>query len=207
MTFDEFCKLGSLILSIVTVTIAVIGYQKFLQNKLRDKQLDVVCELIKQIQQENFHHIFFNENNKLRQGLVTLFDVTDMKEFDEFEKWYFFPTDDNTYENGLDWDFFYKFYSHPLLPKSIANALKKFTLKDTSVIPYKEIKDTKCIIIGLTNSIPEDKSCMYVRGDFGNSKAFKIAAIDLKNEIIKWAEEYKIDDLNITDSHMKNFGA
>ena len=86
MTIEIF----KLLFAAITVLLAYLGYRKYLQNKLRDKQLDSVCDLVKQIQQEDFHHIWFNDPGNLKSKLATLFDIAEMKEFDDYEKWYYF---------------------------------------------------------------------------------------------------------------------
>jgi len=172
---------------------------------LRDKQLDVLCDLVKQIQQIDFHYIFFNNPNNLKSGLATLFDIAEMKEFDEYGRWYYFGANaENTNEKILNWDFFFNFYSHPFIPKAIAIRLKKFNLRNNIFIkPYRDIRDSKCIILGKKQSIKEDTSCLYINDDdMGTCIGFKRAARELKDEIIKWASRYKVDDLNITTSHV-----
>jgi hypothetical protein len=204
ISLDTIHKIGTLFFGTITVILAILGYRKFLQNKLRDKQLDVICDLIKQIQQIDFHYIFFNTPNNSQSGVATLFDIAEMKEFDDYERWYYFAASiEDINEQTLNWDFFYKFYSHPLIPKSIATILKKFTLRNRHAISYRDIKNSKCIILGRKGVIGDDTRCLYIKDDdMGTCKSFKKAAKELKDDIIKWANRYKINDLNITTSHI-----
>ena len=134
ISFDVSIKIITVILGIISIFLAITGYRKFLKNQLVSKQLDVVCELIKQIQQSDWHYFKFHntkDENKSRPFLGTLFDIAEMEDFNTDAKLCFWcidsltPTEDKLHS----WDFFMKFYSHPFLPKSIAEELKKFNLR------------------------------------------------------------------------------
>lgn len=207
VSLDIIEKIGSLFFGLITVIILIAGYFKFLQNKLRDKQLDTVYELIKQIQQKDWHYIHFNQFDNLpsKHRIGTLFDLAEMKEFDECDKLFFWGVDiEPPGEKLLFWDFFFKFYSHPLLPISIARPLKKFNLwKQQNQITYKDAQNMKYIAIGRKEVIPENAYYFYfTEGEMMNCKGFKQATAELKGAIAQWATKYGLDDLNITTSHI-----
>lgn len=204
---DAIDKIGSLFIGIITLIILIAGYYKFLQNKLRDRQLDTVYELIKQIQQNDWHYIHFNhfDNLPLNHRICTLFDIAEMKEFDECEKLFFWGIDiEPPGEKLHSWDFFFKFNSHPFLPISIARPLKKFNLwNHQTQIPYKDTQNIKYIAIGRKKIIPENAYYFYFpEGEMMDCKVFKQAATELKDAIVRWATKYGLDDLNITTSHI-----
>jgi hypothetical protein len=208
--FDTFQKTLTLILGILTLIILIAGYYKFLQNKLRDKQLDIVCELVKQIQQEDWQYIKFNQlKNTIppskRFPIATIFDIAEMEEFDKYENLYFWGMDFETSNKELQsWSFFFKFYSNPFLPKSIAKELKKFnTWQVTQTIDYDEVKKKDYILVGRKKQISPGAYCFYyTEGEMTTCKDFKKACINLKFAIINWAQQYGLDDLNITTSHI-----
>lgn len=207
LTLDEAEKIGSLIFGLITVIILIAGYYKFLQNKLRDKQLDIVTELIRQIQQVDWHYLHFNNFDKLpaNHRIATLFDIAEMKEFDECENLFFWGIDiELPSEKLLAWDFFNKFYSHPFLPLSIAAPLKKFNFwRQQKNISFDDAKDKKYIAIGRKTVRPKDSYFFYLaEGEMRSAKEFKKTAKELKDAIIGWADKYGLDDLNITTSHI-----
>ncbi|MCX6227041.1 MAG: hypothetical protein NTV01_20220 [Bacteroidia bacterium] len=207
LSLDTIQKIGSLLFGLITLIIVIAGYFKFLQNKLRDKQLDTVYELIKQSQQSDWQYLYFNnfDNLPLKHRIATLFDITEIQEFEECDNLFFWGVDiEPLGENLLSWDFFFKFYSHPLLPISIARPLKKLNLwRQQSHIQYKDAKDKKYIAIGRKKIIPEDAYYFYFsEGEMMSCKGFKQAATELRDSIVQWATKYGLDDLNITTSHI-----
>ena len=210
MLLDTILKIIPILISATTLIILILGYRKFLQNQLRNKQLDTVYELVKQIQQKDFHYLWLTNlanNNSIPITIATILDIAEMREFDEYEKLYFWGID--TEQPGIElhsWSFFFNFYSHPFLPRSIAIQLQKFNIwRNQEIISYEEVKKTKCIIIGRKQVIPNTATCFYItEGDLKSSKEFKQAAIDLRDSIIEWAKKYNLDDLNITPSHIYN---
>lgn len=207
LSLETIEKIGSLLFGLITVIILVVGYFKFLQNKLRDKQLDVVTELVKQIQQEDWHYLHFNNFSNIPQQhrIATLFDIAEMKEFDECGNLFFWGIDIEPFgEKLLSWDFFYKFYSHPFLPISIAEPLKKFNFwREQKTIPYVGASDKKYIAIGRKKIRPENAYFFYLaEGEMKSCREFRQAAKELKDAIIKWADKYGLNDLNITTSHI-----
>lgn len=206
---DTIEKLGSLIIGIITLRILIAGYYKFLQNQLRNKQLEVVTELVRQIQQIDWHYLHFNnfDNLPLKYRIVTLFDIAEMEEFDECDNLFFWGLDiEQSEEDLLSWNFFNKFYSHPFLPISIAKPLKQFSFwEEQKHITYEEAKSKKYISVGRKKIIPNDAYFFYLeKGNMKSGKEFKKLAMELRNAIIKWAEKYGLDDLNITTSHRNN---
>jgi hypothetical protein len=199
ITFDTVHKLLSLVISLVTLTILIVGYYKYLQNQLRSKQLDTVYELIKQIQQYDWQYLHFNmfDDAPLKKHIATLFDIGEMSEFDECEKLYFWGKDiEKTDEDLLSWDFFFNFHSHPYLPISIAIPLKKFNLwQQQNQVSCKEANNTKCIIIGRKKVIPEEAYYIYFsEGNMKTCKEFKQSALELRKAIIKWSSKYGLKD-------------
>lgn len=200
-------KLMQILLSIATLIILILGYRKFLQNQLRTKQLDTVHEFIKQIQQGDWHYLHFNkyENAPIKTHIATLFDIADMNEFDENSKLYFWGINNEPPEEKLlSWDFFYNFHSHPFLPLSIAEPLKKFSLwRQQSNITVDLVKEEKYIAIGRKKIIPENAYYFFLPdSNLSTCKGFKDACIELRDAIIKWTNKYGLKDINITTSHL-----
>jgi hypothetical protein len=207
LSLDDVEKIGSLIFGLITIIILITGYKKFLQNKLRDKQLDIVTELISQIQQEDWHFLTFNnfENLPLEYRIATLFDVAEMNEFEECDNLFFWGLDiELPGEKLLEWEFFNKFHSHPFLPVSIAIQLKKFSLwQQQERISFDEANKYKYIALGRKASITPGAYFFYFpEGNMYSCKEFKKSAKELKDSIINWAEKYGLDDLNVTTSHI-----
>lgn len=207
ISLDSIEKIGSLFVGVTTLIILIAGYYKFLENQLRNKQLDVVASLVGQIQQFDWHYLHFNNFEDLpkKHRIATLFDIAEMKEFDECDTLYFWGIDiEPIGEELLSWGFFHKFYSHPLLPTSIAIPLKKFTFwRQQDTISFDNAKEKKYIAIGRKKVRPEDAYFFYLKeGEMRSCKEFKKAAKELKDAIIIWSDKYGLDDLNITTSHI-----
>ena len=106
---------------------------RYLENKVNAKQLEVIADFVKQIQQIDFLYIDFidpvNSNTKpIPIGIVTLFDIAEMKGFEDYNELYFWGTDGPEEKPLHAWDFFFKFYSNPLLPPSIEKVVPKSEL-------------------------------------------------------------------------------
>ena len=206
VSLDTIQKVGSLLFGLITLIILIAGYFKFLQNKLRDKQLDTVYELIKQIQQEDWQYIRFNNFDTFAKfPTATLFDIAEMKEFDDCDNLFFWGIDiEPSGKKLLAWDFFFKYYSHPLLPISIAKQLNIFNLWrfEQKQISYEEAMKQKHIAIGRKEQIqPYSYYFYFSDGELATCKKFKQATKELKDAITNWAKKYGLDDLNITTSH------
>lgn len=204
---DSIYKIVSMLVSIGTLAIIILGYNKFLKNQLRQKQLDTIYELIRQIQQTDWNYLQFNkfENVPVNRHIVTLFDIAEMEEFKECEKLLFWGKDNEP--SGvelLEWNFFYKFYSHPFLPLSIAVHLKKFNLwRQQNQVSYKQVENERYIAIGRKQIIPQEAYFIYFsEGEMKNCSGFRQIIIDLRDSIIKWTSKYGLNDLNITTSHI-----
>lgn len=207
ITFDLIYKIVSLLVVIGTFIILILGYRKFLQNQLRNKQLDTVHELIKHIQQSDWHYLHFNnfDNAPSNSHIATLFDIAAMEEFDECEKLLFWGKDiEPSDEELLSWDFFFKFHSHPFLPTSIAVHLKKFNLwKQQNSIICEKVKNDKYIAIGRKKIIPEQAYFFFFsEGEMKDCSGFKKIARELRDSITEWTKKYGLKDLNITTSHI-----
>lgn len=92
------------------------------------------------------------------------------------------------------------------MPRPIAIQLQKFNIWRTQkTVSYGDVKKTKCIIIGRKQTIPDSATCFYItEGDLKSGIEFRQATIELRDSIIEWAKKYKLDDLNITPSHIFN---
>ncbi len=207
LTFDMIYKIVSILIGLGTLIILIFGLYRFLQNQLRIKQLDTVYELIKQIQQYDWQYLQFNkfDNAPSKSHIATLFDIAEMKEFEECERLLFWGKDiEPIGENLLEWNFFFNFHSHPLLPVSIATPLKKLNLwQQQNHISYDEAKNVKYIAIGRKKIIPQDAYYFYFsEGEMKTCKEFKQSAKQLRDSIIKWSTKYRLNDLNITTSHI-----
>lgn len=206
-SLDTILKVISLLFGLITLIILIKGYRKFLRNKLGEKQLDAVLELIKRIQQSDWQYVHLNnfDNLSSTRRITILFDIAEMKEFDECDNLFFWGVDyEPQGEELLSWDFFFKFYAHPLLPTSIAKPLKKFNPSRLQKnISYNEVKDKKYIAIGRKRVIQANAYYFYfTEGEMMTCKGFKQAATELRDAIVQWATKHGLDDLNITTSHI-----
>ena len=64
---------------------------RYLENKVKDKQLEVIADFVKQIQQTDFIYIDFitQDNSKTKPipiGIVTLFDIPEIEGFEEYNE-------------------------------------------------------------------------------------------------------------------------
>lgn len=203
---DLAFKSTSLLIGIGTFILVIIGFRTVLRNQLRTKQLDVVYQLIEQIQKTDWQLVHFHnfDPGTPKYLHLTLFDVVEIDEFNTSDKLYFWGIDTEQLDESLfEWQFFFKYYSHPLLPKSIAIALKKFNLwRPQKHIYYDDVKDDRYIAIGRKKNRNKDSYYFYfTEGDLSSCQEFKKSVTELRNEIIKWAKKYKLKDLNITTSH------
>lgn len=196
-------------LQIISVVILYLGYTNLLRRNIVGKQIDLVCEIIKEIQDETFV-LNYHKNGAYSSKELTLFEVAVMYEIQE----------DNQpiihYKSDLELFKFTKYSNNPLTPPRIANAISNF----------KSYSQQTFISVNLE---PNDYSFVEVlskgkNGDFfeyakeqrkrneplkkfsasvSNAKAlysyiyFKKCAYKLKKEIIKWMRKQGISDLNI----------
>ena len=209
-TLDTFHKVSTLFISILTFGFIIYGYMRYLENKVKDKQLEVIADFVKQIQQTDFIYIDFitQDNSKTKPipiGIVTLFDIPEIEGFEEYNELCFWGVDD-PFEKPLHaWDFFYKFYSNPFLPPTIAEPLKKFNFwQNQKTIKYAEVKKKQWAVLGRKTGYNEDTAyCFYLDGaEISTYGGFKQASKELRDSIINWLAKYGVKDLNITTSHI-----
>lgn len=192
----------SLFVSIGTLMLGFIAYRKFLSKQIKQKQLEVICNLVEEIQREP-NNYFFNKAGKLGTShWYTLIDIVEISGLeDDYHKLYLFGDDIGETEDVLYWQFFLKYYSNPLLPKRIADNLKPFNITHWQTVKYSEIKSGKCIIIGRKKSFDFETPCFFIPDNpIMTIKGFRKAALDLKSSIQDWLHSYGIKDLNITTS-------
>ena len=207
--FDTVISVLGVVISIATLLLGLFAYKKFLTQQLAHKQLDAICELVKEIQ--NTVNVFsFNKNGSLGGfKAASLFDVPEMSEFGgEFDRVYFLFKEKSDSPDTITWDFYPKFYSNPLLPKSIAQKLSPFNLFHWSTKAYGEIKNGDNFIIIGGAGIGVETRCVYIKGSsIETCKGFKTAVIELRESIEGWLKNYGVDDLNITTSHLYKGGS
>lgn len=203
-----FYFLSSLI-AFFSICKAYKSYQDYLKNELKNNQLKVVADLVRQIQQEDFLYLSLNgfEANIKKKHIATLFDIADLELFDESKQLYFWHVDSEEDLNSLiKWGFFFKFYSNPFLPISIAIKLREFNSWQTQggFVFKKQVEGDKYIVIGQKKTYNENSTYFFYEGKMGNGKEFRLICKELRKSIIDWAEKYGINDINITNSHANN---
>lgn len=196
----------SFLIAVASICTAYKSYQDYLKNELKNNQLKVVADLVRQIQQEDFLYLTLNGfgTNIKKNHIATIFDIADIELFDESKQLYFWQVDSDEELNSLiNWSFYFKFYSNPFLPKSIALKLREFnTWQITNVIFKKTLEIEKYIAIGRKRTFNENSSYyFYTRGKMATGKEFRQICNELRQSILDWAKEYGIDDINITNSH------
>lgn len=202
---DTIISLMGLVVSIVTLVLGYYAYKRFLTQELAHKQLDTVCELVKEVQ-STVNVFSFNRKGTLGNvKAASLFDVPEMSEFieGEFDRMYFLFKEQHDSPDTITWDFYPKFYSNPLLPKSVAEKLSPFNLFHWSTKAYGKIKnDSNFILIGGAG-IGDETRCVYIKdSSIQTCIGFKTAILELREAIEKWLKNYGVHDLNITKSHV-----
>ncbi len=192
----------SLFVSIGTLMLGFIVYRKFLSKQIKQKQLDVICNLVEEIQNEPNLYFFNNPVKPVTSHWYTLIDIAEISILeDNFHKLYLFGNDVEDTEEVLYWKFFLKYYSNPLLPKRIADNLKPFNITHWETIKYAEVKSEKCIIIGRKKSFDFETPCFFIPDSpIMTIEGFRKSVSDLKFSIQDWLNSYGIKDLNITTS-------
>jgi hypothetical protein len=141
-----------LIVSFLTFYVAYLAYKKYIKNKLQEKQLDVVLKLIEVIGNTNlcmnFHLrkstnsltafnnseinqyeiIEVNEGLKILKFEKNIFELTNLSDKSLFKKKHLFADLSITASEKNKIDQLVNFSSNPLLPKSIAAKVKKFSI-------------------------------------------------------------------------------
>jgi len=197
----EHIQLTSVFIAFATFCLGFVAYRKFLNKKLKEKQLDAVCDLVKEIH-ASYNLVFLNSEGNGRNYYFTIFDIAVSPEFDHGGKFFTFGQgEDQNFDDVVNWKFF-GYYSNPLIPKSIADALKKFNVKHWNSIEYSKIQNTKCNIMGKVGVIEGDRSCMYY-DDKLTVREFKSHCYMLRSSIEDWLYKYGIKDLNLSSSHHK----
>ncbi len=223
-TIANGLALIGIILSLGGFILAIIAYNKFLIKPFREKQLQVVCDLIKQINDEWNHFTFKNvEHTPLRAGWGNIFDLAEFPEINENIDFYTFAEEDEGrfyQDRGIVGSGMYdsedqrfddiiaaesfRFHNNPLLPITIAQVLKKFSLTDTIIAGNKTLreirKEDKYVIMGKKKRQDDNTICYYYN-DKRRWKDYINICKALKKAILQWGEKYGLDDLNITISH------
>lgn len=148
-------SLTGLIVSGLTLWVAWLAYTKFIKNKLLEKQLYVVIELIETLREVNlelkFHlkptgdtidcyqaeinqyeSLGFSNGSKILDITKNIFELVDLPDNSLFKNGDIFVDISLTAIEKEKIDSFIKFDSNPLLPNSIAIILKKFRISDQS---------------------------------------------------------------------------
>ncbi len=187
-------------ISLFSITLAFLGFRYYLKRTARGKQLEVVLDLIKQI-----HADFNTMSFKNTTVVATLFDIAEMEDFEHKQNVYFLEVDPYDIMEGniyKRWDFYLKFYTNPLLPRSIADVLNKFNINNAQTIAYSQTNSDKDVYIGSPGTIDKDTRCLFhACTDMEKAADFKNAAKALKLAIVTWLNKYGVNDVNITTSH------
>jgi len=220
-TVGNWLAFYSLLIGTGTLILGIIAYNKFLLKQLREKQLSVVCDFIQQINDEWNLFKFHNVKSELRSNWGNVFDIAELPEITENANFYIFSEESehrfypnrgvvNNGENDIqDQRFdeiiffeFFRFHNNPLLPKSIANVLKKFSISYPSgTRKYDEIrKEERYVIMGKKKKQDNQTDCHFYN-DKLTWKEYVTLCVQLKEAIITWGEKYGLDDLNVTYSH------
>jgi hypothetical protein len=188
--------------SLGTLILGVIAYRKFLSKQIKQKQLDVICTLVEEIQNEPNLYFFNNPGELPTSHWYTLIDIVEISVLeDNNQRLYLFGNDINDPDDVRYWKFFLKYYSNPLLPKKIADSLKPFNITHWQTVKYSEIENEKSIIIGRKKRFDFETPCFFIPDSpIMTIKGYRKAASDLKSSIEDWLKSYGIKDLNITTS-------
>jgi hypothetical protein len=226
---SELISFLGLIVSSLTLYVAYLAYKKYIENKLQEKQLDVVLKLIEVIGNTNlcmnFHLrkstnsltasnnseinqyeiIEYNEGIKILKFEKNIFELTNLSDESLFKKKYLFTDLSITASEKNKIDQLVNFSSNPILPKSIAAEVKKFSISE------------KYFAIGLMKNPTLNASQSFIRigcgeeGEFSDiSKyrnnedgvAFKswddfIQSCQMLSESIKkWLSKHGITEIN-----------
>lgn len=185
----------------------------FIVKRAKEKQLDILLEFISCIHECKNYFCFFEANNNEPTGSivspVSIFDLIRIynkegSKWDIDEESIFF-IDPSIGSDLLEWNFYFKYINHPLLPLPIVNVLKRFCLL--------EMKD-----INYTMSKPENKNFVCLRGkghvDYRNGYTvlfediinkcegtsvhlFFDNCMALKCSIEKWLKSNGVKDVNL----------
>lgn len=201
---DNILSILGLLISFSTLILGIIAYNKFLLKQLKQKQIDVVFDLLIEIQKSiNIYH-FNNEDKPMYGELKTIWDLLLIPQADyDTQKLYFLGKDNNDSETKIvQWDFYYKYYSNPILPIKIADKLKAFNNTNWKTVKYDSIKNDNCIIIGPAQKIKNDRTCFYISDTpIETFKGLIKATFDLRKSIEDWFRLNGIKHLNFTTSH------
>jgi hypothetical protein len=148
-------SLTGLIVSGLTLWVACLAYTKFIKNKLLEKQLDVVIELIEALREvdlvlkfylnhtdnsidryqaeiNQYESLGFTNGSKILDITKNIFELADLPDSSLFKNSDIFSDISLTAIEKEKIDSFMEFDSNPILPNSIAIILKKFRISDES---------------------------------------------------------------------------
>jgi len=139
--------------------------------------------------------------NVQRITTIHAYSIFEMVEQQAFQKntqlYFYYPDGDN-----LKWKFYTTFYTHPLLPNTIAQALRKFNIDNKKAYIRSSVFNQEGIIIGnVVDPIPGSHIFYVVDFDhtLDTTIGFKKAVLELKASIVDWLEDYGIEDINLID--------
>ncbi len=194
----------SFVANALTLLLGYIAYDRFLKRKAHEKQLDVVLDLLECIHNSKNRIEVFSVayENGLRTILEeSIFEMIEDPTFNNREDslYFYYPED-----NALNWDFYTKFHANPLLPKGIAAKLKLLSIRNKFVYTRSLVFNRNGMIIGNYNNPIPDTRIFYVaqfHTSLNTAGEFKTAVINLKQSILKWLQEYGIEDVNLVDKY------
>lgn len=211
----------ALCVSVLTFILGVFAYQKFLAKQFREKQLEVVCDLINKINDEYNWFQFQSKVSVIPSfPICNIFDIAELPDIREEGNIYTFSEENESRHPGrindktkyqkfneiVFWDFI-RFHNNPLMPKSIASVLKKFNISNKSISGNKKYGEVKMeeswVIIGRKINVDDESPCHYYNS-IRTWKDYVKLCKELKRVILKWAEDNGIEDMNISHSHNFN---
>ena len=199
----------SIVLQLISLVILYLGYKNLLKRNITGKQVDLVCEIIKEIQDEK---IVFNYHNNggYSSHEYTLFDISEFYKIQERKQ----PI--IHYDSDTELFNFIKYSSNPLTPPCIANAISNFKSYPKLTLAFIELQSNDYSFVEVLSKSNNGEFFEYAkeqrekneplnsfRASVSNAKAFYSyiyflkCTWNLKNEIVRWMKKQGISDLNI----------
>jgi hypothetical protein len=177
------------------VIIAYKAYQRFLVEKAKERQLDIVLSLISEIHNSKNKYSIPVGAGKIVESLND-FSVFDFASINNDSLSGTPGKKDALYFGYVNWNFYKEYHSNPLIPTEIAACLSKLKLRTNFT---SMDKSTPYVHVG--NSMNYYGRCVELdcrqHTTFGQ---FQNDCQELKRSIVKWLESYGITDINLIES-------
>jgi hypothetical protein len=199
---ENFTKLLQLIVALSSLIVSIVALRLSrkvsLKKNLKDRQFDLVCQLINDISSEFmvFRVQYSDGNSSSHIMYLYQFKTKDFKEKYKV----FFVVKHFVYMNINKIAF--KFLKHtwnPLMPKSITEKLQKLWVGGMSKrIPIEEI-DNLGTYLALDFAHDEKYDEYNLPNGFKNFEAFYSCIIELMTEINKWLSKHEAEELKFRE--------